>query len=203
MEEACSLQPMNESCQKSIWDNIFIANLDHLSNSTVFRGKVHSQVACHKGSLAHDFLASRFPWNKAKSHGCSMSCARWNCLSLLSTQHKGFSLGPSHLIITCYVPMFQCLMRATSQLLYLLWFRPVMLVFTQDEISLSKYCMMLSLQPSNAQQLSPLSEIMILPVALQYSTRALIIHSMFLKRHFSKWRSESQNGRQTSCSLDV
>ena len=106
MEEACSLQPMNESCQKSIWDNIFIANLDHLSNSTVFRGKVHSQVACHKGSLAHDFLASRFPWNKAKSHGCSMSCARWNCLSLLSTQHKGFSLGPSHLIITCYVPMF-------------------------------------------------------------------------------------------------
>ena len=55
-------QPMNESCQKSIWDNIFIANLDHLSsNSTVFRGKVHSQVACHKGSLAHDFLASRFP----------------------------------------------------------------------------------------------------------------------------------------------
>ena len=107
------------------------------------------------------------------------------------------------LVVHDNVPMFQCLMRATSQLLYLLWFRPVMLVFTQDEISLSKYCMMLSLQPSNAQQLSPLSEIMILPVALQYSTRALIIHSMFLKRHFSKWRSESQNGRQTSCSLDV
>ena len=73
----------------------------------------------------------------------------------------------------------------------------------RDLTALSKYCMMFSLQPSNAQQLSPLSEIMILPVALQYSTRALIIHSMFLKRHFSKWRSESQNGRQMSCSLDV
>ena len=76
-----------------------------------------------------------------------------------------------------------------------------MLVFTQDEISLSKYCMMLSLQPSNAQQLSPLSEIMILPVALlalQYSTRALIIHSSnvsekaFLKMavRISKWQAD-------------
>ena len=185
MEEACSLQPMNESCQKSIWDNIFIANLDHLSNSTVFRGKVHSQVACHKGSLAHDFLASRFPWNKAKSHGCSMSCARWNCF-------KPF-VYPAQRILTGTLTLDH----------HLLWFRPAMLVVTQDEISLSKYCMMFSLQPSNAQQLSPLSEIMILPVALQYSTRALIIHSMFLKRHFSKWRSESQNGRQMSCSLDV
>ena len=45
MEEACTLQPMNESCQKSIWENVFIANLDHLNNSTGFRGKVHSQAA--------------------------------------------------------------------------------------------------------------------------------------------------------------
>ena len=110
--------------------------------SNVFCGKVHSQVAWRQGSLAHDFLASRFPWNKAKSHGCSMSCARWNCF-------KPF-VYPAQRILTGTLTLDH----------HLLWFRPAMLVVTQDEISLSKYCMMFSLQPSNAQQLPPLSEIM-------------------------------------------
>ena len=45
--------------------------------------------------------------------------------------------------------------------------------------------MMFSLQPSNAQQLPPLSEIMISPVVLQYSTKALLILIELRKIDFS------------------
>ena len=62
-----------------------------------------------------------------------------------------------------------------------------MLVVAQDEISLSKYCMMFSLQPSNAQQLPPLSEIMIITggASVQYSTKALLILIELRKIDFS------------------
>ena len=72
-------------------------------------------------------------------------------LNRLSTQHKGFSLGPSHFIITCYGSGPSCWWshRMTSHCLNIVH-------------------MMFSLQPSNAQQLPPLSEIMISPVVLQY-----------------------------------
>ena len=97
--------------------------------------------------------------------------------------------------------MFQCsnLMRATSQLLYLLWFRPFMLVFTQDEISLSKYCMMFSLQPSNASSSLWNNEMMISPVVLQYPVEYKSSPNPFnvskkalLKKagRISKWQAE-------------
>ena len=72
-----------------------------------------------------------------------------------------------------------------------------MLVVTQDEISLSKYCMMFSLQPSNAQQLSPLSEIMILTsgASVQYKSSHnpfYVSEKAFLKMavRISKWQAD-------------
>ena len=62
----------------------------------------HKELDADMILTAHDFLASRS--SKTRQNHMVVQCLVLGefVLSLLSTQHKGFSLGPSHLIITCY-----------------------------------------------------------------------------------------------------
>ena len=126
----------------------------------------HKELDADMILTAHDFLASRS--SKTRQNHMVVQCLVLGefVLSLLSTQHKGFSLGPSHLIITCYGSGRSCWRshRMRSHCLKILY----------DDFTATLNCAAVS------------SEILISPVALQYSTKALPIHSIFLKRAFLK-----------------
>ena len=164
------------------------------------------------GSLTPGKLGSWFPgFQIFKTRQSHMGVLGEFVLSLVY-QHKGFSLGPSHVLLIRNSCCSQHILAGSVEwaLFHLSHNRRTFdLIITCSSFGRSfwwshrmrSHCLNIV---SIAQLSPPLSEIMISPMALQYSTEALPIYSIFLKRPFWKMWSESQIcGQKPLCSVNT